>query len=118
MIEVFSLQPKYQRVLLKLSGESLAGAQPGGIDFDVVQKICEPIRACVDMGVQLGVVVGGGNFWRGRSSGEISTTTASEITIVIPICFIEYPWLIGYLACPAGTKSAVPRAKSMCDNCR
>ena len=56
------MQPKYKRVLLKLSGESLAGEQSHGIDFDMVQKICEPIKACVDMGVEIGIVVGGGNF--------------------------------------------------------
>ena len=57
------LQPKYKRVLLKLSGEALAGNKKYGIDFDTVTKICEPIKKCVDLGVQIGIVVGGGNFW-------------------------------------------------------
>ncbi len=60
------MQPKYKRILLKLSGESLAGENKHGIDFDVVQKICEPIKKCVEAGVQVAIVVGGGNFWRGR----------------------------------------------------
>ena len=58
------MQPKYKRILLKLSGESLAGEAKHGIDFDTVVKICEPIKKCVDEGVQVGIVVGGGNFWR------------------------------------------------------
>ena len=64
------MKPKYNRILLKLSGESLAGDQKTGIDFDKVVEICKPIKKCVDAGVQVGIVVGGGNFWRGRSSGD------------------------------------------------
>jgi uridylate kinase len=48
--------------LLKLSGESLAGKQTHGIDFDKVLEICRPVKECADMGVQIGIVVGGGNF--------------------------------------------------------
>lgn len=73
------MQPKYKRILLKLSGESLAGALKHGIDFDTVLKICEPIKKCVDAGVQVGIVVGGGNFWRGRSSGEMDRTRADHM---------------------------------------
>ena len=73
------LQPKYHRVLLKLSGESLAGNENHGIDFDTVRKICKPIRECADMGVQIAIVVGGGNFWRGRSSGEMDRTRADHM---------------------------------------
>ncbi len=73
------MQPKYKRVLLKLSGESLAGSNKHGIDFDTVLKICEPIKKCVDAGVQVGIVVGGGNFWRGRSSGEMDRTRADHM---------------------------------------
>ncbi len=73
------MQPKYKRILLKLSGESLAGENKHGIDFDVVQKICEPIKKCVEAGVQVAVVVGGGNFWRGRSSGEMDRTRADHM---------------------------------------
>ena len=73
------MQPKYKRILLKLSGESLAGENKHGIDFDVVQKICEPIKKCVEAGVQVAVVVGGGNFWRGRSSGEMDRPRADHM---------------------------------------
>ncbi len=73
------MQPKYKRILLKLSGESLAGPQTHGIDFDTVLKICKPVKTCVDMGVQIGIVVGGGNFWRGRSSGTMDRTRADHM---------------------------------------
>ncbi len=73
------MQPKYKRILLKLSGESLAGENKHGIDFDTVVKICEPIKKCVDAGVQVGIVVGGGNFWRGRSSGDMDRTRADHM---------------------------------------
>jgi len=73
------LQPKYKRVLLKLSGESLAGKETHGIDFETVLKICKPIKECSDMGVEIGIVVGGGNFWRGRSSGQMDRTRADHM---------------------------------------
>lgn len=73
------MQPKYKRILLKLSGESLAGDDSHGIDFDTVLKICRPIRQCSEMGVQIGIVVGGGNFWRGRSSGKMHRTRADHM---------------------------------------
>ena len=73
------MNPKYKRVLLKLSGESLAGTMKHGIDFDTVLKICKPIKKCTDAGVAVGIVVGGGNFWRGRSSGEMDRTRADHM---------------------------------------
>ena len=73
------MQAKYKRILLKLSGESLAGEQKTGIDFDTVLKICEPIKKCVEAGVEIGIVVGGGNFWRGRSSGKMDRTRADHM---------------------------------------
>lgn len=73
------MQPKYKRILLKLSGESLAGEKKHGIDFDTVVSICKPIKECVEAGVQVGIVVGGGNFWRGRSSGEMDRTRADHM---------------------------------------
>ena len=73
------MKPKYNRILLKLSGESLAGDQKTGIDFDKVVEICKPIKKCVDAGVQVGIVVVGGNFWRGRSSGDMDRTRADHM---------------------------------------
>lgn len=73
------MKPNYKRILLKLSGESLAGAQKTGIDFDTVLSFCEPIKRLTDAGVQVAIVVGGGNFWRGRSSGEMDRTRADHM---------------------------------------
>ena len=62
-------EPKYKRILLKVSGEALAGDQHRGLDFEVIGQVCDVIKKCVDLGVQVGVVVGGGNFWRGLKDG-------------------------------------------------
>lgn len=62
-------QIKYKRILLKISGEALAGEQHRGLDFTVVNSVCSVIRQCVDAGVQIGLVIGGGNFWRGVKDG-------------------------------------------------
>ena len=61
--------PKYKRVLLKISGEALAGDQKRGLNFDVVDAVAKAIKECTALGVQIGVVVGGGNFWRGVKDG-------------------------------------------------
>ena len=79
------MKPKYNRILLKLSGESLAGDQKTGIDFDKVVEICKPIKKCVDAGVQVGIVVGGGNFWRGRTSENIDRTKADQIGMLATV---------------------------------
>lgn len=73
------MKPNYKRILLKLSGESLAGAQKNGIDFDTVLSFCEPIKKLTEAGVQVAIVVGGGNFWRGRSSGKMDRTRADHM---------------------------------------
>lgn len=62
-------EPKFRRILLKISGEALAGDQSRGLDFNIISDICEVIGRCVKEGVQIGVVVGGGNFWRGLKDG-------------------------------------------------
>lgn len=62
-------QPKYKRVLLKISGEALAGKKSQGLDFEVIGRVCDVIKECVELGVEIGVVVGGGNFWRGKKDG-------------------------------------------------
>ena len=63
-------EPKYKRVLLKISGEALAGDKHFGLDFQVMGRVADVIKECVAMGVQVGVVIGGGNFWRGVKNGE------------------------------------------------
>ena len=60
---------KYKRILLKVSGEALAGAAHRGLDFDIIHGLCESIRTCVELGVQIGLVIGAGNFWRGVKDG-------------------------------------------------
>ena len=62
-------QIKYNRIMLKVSGEALAGEAHRGLDFEVIGSVCEAIKACVDMGVQVGLMVGAGNFWRGVKDG-------------------------------------------------
>lgn len=73
------MEPKYKRILLKLSGEALAGEKGMGLNFDVINSFGKSIKKCVDAGVQVGIVVGGGNFWRGRSSGAMDRTRADHI---------------------------------------
>ena len=60
---------KYKRILLKVSGEALAGEEGHGLDFTVLHNVCASLKECVDMGVQVGLVIGGGNFWRGVKNG-------------------------------------------------
>ncbi len=67
---------KYKRVILKLSGEALAGISGFGLDFNVAKRIALEIKELVDMGVEVGAVVGGGNIWRGRSGEGMDRTTA------------------------------------------
>ncbi len=67
---------KYKRVLLKLSGEVLAGEQKTGVNAQTVGKLCDKIKEVVQMGVEVAIVVGGGNFWRGRNGHQMERTTA------------------------------------------
>ncbi|MBQ9079116.1 MAG: UMP kinase [Ruminococcus sp.] len=73
------MEPVYKRILLKVSGEALAGDNKTGLNYDTITTICKSIKKCVDAGVQVAVVVGGGNFWRGRSSGAMDRTRADHI---------------------------------------
>ena len=62
-------QIKYKRILLKVSGEALAGTEGHGLDFTILHNVCDSIAKCVEMGTQVGLVIGGGNFWRGVKNG-------------------------------------------------
>ena len=73
---------KYKRVLLKLSGEVLAGEKKHGVDAETVGKLCDKIKEIVDLGVQVGIVVGGGNFWRGRNGHQMERTTADYMGVL------------------------------------
>lgn len=73
------MEPKYKRVLLKLSGEALAKGKGFGLNFDTVAEICKAVKECTEMGVEIGIVVGGGNFWRGREGGQMDRTRADHM---------------------------------------
>ncbi|MFQ9871654.1 MAG: UMP kinase [Oscillospiraceae bacterium] len=79
------MELKYRRVLLKLSGEALAGDKKTGLDYEVVTRICESIRDSVALGVEMAIVVGGGNFWRGRSSGKMDRTRADHMGMLATV---------------------------------
>lgn len=79
------MQPVYKRILLKLSGEVLAGSKGTGIDFATALNICSSVREVVNLGVEVGLVVGGGNFWRGRSSGDMDRTRADHIGMLATV---------------------------------
>ena len=77
----------YKRVLLKISGEALAGDKHTGLDFDVIGRVCDVIKECQAMGVQVGIVIGGGNFWRGakNSGGKMERTRADHIGMLATV---------------------------------
>ena len=79
------MKPIYKRVLIKLSGEALAGDKGFGLDFDRVLGICKSIKKTYDLGVEIGIVVGGGNFWRGRSSGQMDRTRADHMGMLATV---------------------------------
>ena len=76
---------KMQRVLLKLSGEALAGDKKTGFDDETIRGVALQVKQLVDEGIQIGIVIGGGNFWRGRSSDSIDRTKADQIGMLATI---------------------------------
>lgn len=79
------MQTKYKRILLKISGEALAGESKTGIDMDKLGEICDKIKEVVDMGVQVSIVVGGGNFWRGRYGSQMERTTSDYMGMLATV---------------------------------
>ncbi len=73
------MEPVYKRILLKLSGEALAAGKGFGLNFDTVQKICEAVKKVTDLGVEVAIVVGGGNFCRGREGGQMDRAKADHM---------------------------------------
>ena len=63
------MEAKYKRILLKLSGEALSGGAGRGLDFDIIGRVCDVIKKCNEAGIEIGIVIGGGNFWRGLKDG-------------------------------------------------
>ena len=76
---------KWNRVLLKLSGEALAGPKKTGFDEDTVKEVARQVKISVDAGVEVGIVIGGGNFWRGRTSNAIDRTKADQIGMLATV---------------------------------
>jgi uridylate kinase len=78
---------KYKRVLLKISGEALAGDKHRGLDFDVMGGVCDVVKKCAEAGVQIGIVVGGGNFWRGLKDGgdRMERTRADQMGMLATV---------------------------------
>jgi uridylate kinase len=75
----------YKRILLKLSGEALAGERKNGIDTETLGRICDKIKEIVQMGVQVSIVVGGGNFWRGKYGHEMERTTSDYMGMLATV---------------------------------
>ena len=80
-------KPVYKRILLKLSGEALAGDKQFGLNFDVIRRVCAVIKECVEMQVEVGIVVGGGNFWRGvkDGGGKMERTRADHMGMMATV---------------------------------
>ena len=76
---------KFKRILLKVSGEALAGSKGAGFDQPTMDAICQGVKEAYKEGVQIGIVVGGGNFWRGRSSGKMEHTCADKIGMLATV---------------------------------
>lgn len=79
------MTPKYKRILLKLSGEALAGNQKTGIDTETLGAISDKISEAYKLGVEISIVVGGGNFWRGRSGKGMDRTTADHMGMLATV---------------------------------
>ena len=79
------MKPKYKRILLKISGEALSGDKGHGFEADSLVKVARQIKAVSDLGVEVGIVVGGGNIWRGRQSMNIDRTAADYMGMLATV---------------------------------
>ena len=79
------MQPKYKRILLKLSGEALAGDKRFGLDSDVISMVVDQLVQVHEMGVEIALVIGGGNFWRGRQGTKMDRTTADHMGMLATV---------------------------------
>ncbi|MBM7613692.1 uridylate kinase [Alkaliphilus hydrothermalis] len=85
MEDLNMIKPLYKRVLLKISGESLAGPQGFGLDTETINRIANEVKELTEMGVEVAIVVGGGNFWRGRSGEGMDRTTADYMGMMATV---------------------------------
>ncbi len=79
------MNKKYKRILLKISGEALAGSKGTGLDFETIGNIAKVVKKCNEEGVEIAIVVGGGNFWRGRSGGDMDRTRADHMGMLATV---------------------------------
>jgi uridylate kinase len=77
--------PKYKRVVLKISGEALAGSKESGFDFDIISSVADQVIEVAKLGVEMGIVVGGGNIWRGRRGVGMDRTTADHMGMLATV---------------------------------
>ena len=112
---------KYKRVLLKLSGEALAGEAKRGLDFDVIGGVCDVVKQCVDIGVQIGIVVGGGNIWRGLKDGgdRMAAVVLIEADRKMLMGRLTSRRMCSNKACGAiyNVISQPPKKEGVCDKC-
>lgn len=80
-----NLTPKYKRIVLKLSGEALADGADGILNFDFISSVAEVLKKCVDMGVEIGIIVGAGNIWRGRQGGGMDRVRADSMGMLATV---------------------------------
>ena len=81
----FTMTTKYKRILLKISGEALAGGKGTGLDTDTLNEVASVVKKCHESGVEIAVVVGGGNFWRGRQSEDMNRTRADHMGMLATV---------------------------------
>ncbi len=79
------MKPKYKRIILKISGEALAGSEGYGLNFDVINLVCDQLIKVAGMGVEIGVIVGGGNIWRGRQGKDMDRATADHMGMLATV---------------------------------
>ena len=105
-------KPVYKRVLLKLSGEALAGERGFGLDFKVIESVCRVIKECADMGVEIGIVIGGGNFWRGVKDGGglMERTRADHMGMMATVmnCLAEHLAVMDSTATSLSMDNSIP----------
>ena len=80
-----TMDTKYKRILLKISGEALAGGKGTGLDTDTLNEVAQVVKKCHESGVEIAVVVGGGNFWRGRQSADMNRTRADHMGMLATV---------------------------------
>jgi uridylate kinase len=102
------MQPKYKRMILKLSGEALAGSKKHGLCIETVTEICKSIKKCYDIGVEIGVVVGGGNYWRGRAAENMDKVRADHIGMLATMMnALAVSDILESLGCQVRVQSAI-----------